>query len=322
MQKAGFIALVGEANAGKSTLLNAILGRKISIVSSKPHTTRNRILGVKRTESAEFVFVDTPGFPTAGAKNRVVRSELARHLNRTLQDAASEVDVVVLVIDATKIGKEEPRPERLQRFAESLRSSLRSRELRSPDVIVLNKVDLLRKDYLLPFMEILYRVFSEERREAKGDLAILPLSALKDTTLGGEGVQSLLSILQERLPEGESLFPEDMDTDQSEQFFAAEIIREKLFQNLHEEVPQGVAVCVERWRDEGEKLFIDAMIIVERESQKPIVLGKGGSMIKKIGESARHELESRFETHIMLKLFVKVEENWSRSARGLERVGM
>ena len=321
MHRSGFIALVGEANAGKSTLLNSILGRKISIVSSKPHTTRNRILGVRRTSNAELVFVDTPGFPPSGAKSRVVRSELARHLSRTLQEAASEVDVVVLVIDSLKIGKEEPRPERLARFAKSLRASLVAREVRLPDVIILNKVDLLRKDYLLPFIAVLHEEFSQGEG-ASPNLAILPLSALRDESSGGEGVAAFLRLLEERLPEGQSFFPEDVDTDQTEQFFAAEIVREKLFANLHEEVPQSVAVCIEGWRDEGDRLYIDGLIIVERDSHKPIVLGKGGSMIKKVGEAARHELESRFETKVVLKLFVRVEENWSRSARGLERVGI
>ena len=312
--RSGFIALIGEANAGKSTLLNAVLGRKISIVTAKPHTTRHRILGIKRRPEAELVFVDTPGFPAVGGRSRVLRGELGRHLSRTLQDAAAEVDLRVLVVDATRLAKKEASPDSARRAGQSLLASLRERHLDTPDVLVLNKVDLVRKDLLLPIIRQLHEVFTAERAGEPFD--VVPISAKS-----GDGVDGLVRLLSTLLPEGEPLFPSDIETDQSETFFASEIIREKLFHNLHEELPQGIAVQIENWNDEGDRLFIDALVTVERESHKPMVLGKGGQMIKKIGESARLELKSRFDVDVVLKLHVRVEENWSRSARGLDRTG-
>ncbi len=315
MHRSGFIALIGEANAGKSTLLNSILGRKVSIVSPKPHTTRNRILGIKRLPEAECVFVDTPGFPRAGSKSRTVRSELARHMQRTLQEAATEVDVVALVLDAAKVVKEEAGPERLRKYAVGLRASLEARKVKAPAIILVNKIDLVRKDYLLPFMAVLADVFRHE--EGARPLEVIPISALRQ-----DGVDSFLSVLENFLPESEPLFPTDVDTDQSEQFFVSEIVREKLFLNLREELPHSVAVCVEDWKDEGDRLYVACLILIERESHKPIVLGKGGQMIRSIGEAARLELESRFKVDVVLKLFVRVEENWSRSLHGLQRAGL
>lgn len=314
MHRSGFIALIGEANAGKSTLLNAILGRKISIVTSKPHTTRNRILGVKRMDDAELVFVDTPGFPRAGSKSRALRSELSRHLSRTLQDAASEVDLVVLVLDVARIVKDAPDEARMQKMAKSLLASLEARSVRRPDVIVINKIDLVRKDYLLPLIVILNEVFA--KKEGDTPLDVVPISAALN-----DGVHVFLRVMRERLPESEPLFPPDMDTDQSEQFFAAEVVREKLFVNLREELPHSIAVQVEEWKDEEDRMYIGCLVIIERESHKPIVLGKGGQMLKKVGETARLDLEARFGVPVVLKLFVRVEENWSRSASGLQKVG-
>ncbi len=314
MHRAGFVALIGEANAGKSTLLNAILGRKISIVTAKPHTTRHRILGIKRLPDVEMVFVDTPGFPPVGGKSRVVRGELGRFLSRTLQDAASEVDIRVLVVDAAKVIGKSASQDDVRKRGQALIASMKERHLELPDVLVLNKVDTVRKDQLLPVIAEMHQLFSKERGEKPFE--IFPLSALRS-----DGVDNLISVLSRMLPEGESMFPADVETDQSEQFFASEIIREKLFLNLHEELPQGVAVQIENWADEGERLFIDALVTVERESHKPMVLGKGGQMIKKIGETARLELGSRFDVEVVLKLHVRVEENWSRNARGLEKTG-
>lgn len=314
MYRAGFIALVGEANAGKSTLLNAVLGRKISIVSPKPHTTRNRILAIKRIDGAELVFVDTPGFPRAGSKSRAVRSELSRHLSRTLQDAASEVDVVVLAVDAARIVKDAENASRVRKAAESLAASLEARKIGMPQIVVLTKIDLVRRDLLLPMIAAFSEVFQER---AHGQIVdVVPISAIQN-----DGTETFLKVVKERLPESEPLFPAEVETDQSEQFFAAEIVREKLFFNLREELPHSVAVQIEEWHDSEERLSIGCVVLVEREAHKPIVLGKGGQLIRSVGEAARLELESRFGVQVVLKIFVKVEENWSKSVRGLQKVG-
>lgn len=308
--RSGFIALVGPANAGKSTLLNQLLGQKVSIVSPKPQTTRNRILGVKNLPEAQLVFFDTPGFfrertPTMRF-SQIVRGELGRYLSQAVRDGVSEVDVTLLVLDAKELLR---RSEELSRLSQAFRNE----GVRLPHLIALNKVDLVQKEALLPLLTELFTEFSEA---LGSEVEIIPLSARR-----GEGVEHLEQAIIKRLPVGPRLYPEDFLTDRSERFLAAEIVREKLFLQLGQEVPYSTAVQVEKW-EEGEKLLkIGAVIFVERTSQRGIVIGKGGERLKSIGKAAREELERIFEKQVYLELFVRVEENWTRTERGLRRVG-
>jgi GTPase len=293
MAKTGYASLVGRPNAGKSTLLNRIIGEKVAIVSDKPQTTRNRILAVKTYDNGQIAFVDTPG----------IHRPLHR-LNVRMVDAAvdtlREVDVVVLVFDAST------KPGHGDEYVSHL-----LKDLKTPAVLVLNKIDRVARSRLLPLMEHVQRWHDFA--------AIVPVSA---TT--GDGVEHLEQVLLEQMPEGEPGFPVDYLTDQPERALVAETVREKVLQHTHAELPFSTAVVVDEF-DEAERdrlLRLYCTIFVETESQKPIVIGRGGEMIKRIGTEARHDLEKFFATKVFLDLRVKVNPDWRDNDRVLDDIGV
>jgi GTP-binding protein Era len=292
--KAGFVSFIGRPNAGKSTLLNRIVGEKLAIVSDKPQTTRTRILGVKNYSDAQVVFLDTPGI------HRPLHRMNVRMVD-TAVDTIREVDVLGLVVDATEpIGKGD-------RFVFDL-----VKHAKAPVLLVLNKIDQMKKNRLLPIIES----YSKEGSFAD----IVPISAFT-----GENVDRLEKVIIDRLPEGEAMYPADYLTDQPERFFASEIVREKLLQFTREEIPFSSAVIVDRFEEpaEGSKLLkLYCTIVVDRESHKPILVGRGGDMIKKIGTAAREELERFFEMKVYLDLHVRVKSEWREDDRVLGEIGI
>jgi len=290
--KAGFVALVGRPNAGKSTLLNRLVGQKLAIVSDKPQTTRNRIVGVRTYTHGQVVYLDTPGIhkPLHRLNVRMVDAAL---------DTLSEVDVVALVVDAS-----EP-PGGGDRFLlDVLKKS------KTPKLLVLNKIDLVDKPLLLPRLE----AYQQEGFED-----MVPVSALS-----GENVDRLEQVLLDRLPEGEAIYPEDYLTDQPERFFVGELVREQVLQQTRDELPFSTAVVVDKFEEADAKgvMKFYCTILVERESQKPILVGKAGSRIKTIGTAARKELEAFFDARVFLDLHVKVKESWRDDERMLDSLGL
>jgi GTP-binding protein Era len=292
--KSGFVSFVGRPNAGKSTLLNSIIGSKLAIVSDKPQTTRNRILGVKNYPEAQVVFLDTPGIhrPHHRMNVRMVHAAL---------EAMQGVDILGLVVDVTE------RAGKGDRYVLDL-----VRTAKAPVYLILNKIDLIRKSRLLPVIDKYARegLFAE----------IVPVSAQT-----GENVDRLEQVLVARLPEGDALYPEEYLTDQPERVMAAEIVREKLLQFTRAELPFSSAVLVDRFEEpEGEKgiLRLYCSIVVDRESQKAIVVGRGGLMIKQIGTAAREELERFFSTRVFLDLHVRVNADWREDDRMLQAMGV
>jgi len=295
--KSGFVSFIGRPNAGKSTLLNRLVGTKLAIVSDKPQTTRTRILGVRNYPDAQVVFLDTPGI------HRPLHRMNVRMVD-TAVDTIGEVDVLGLVVDVA-----EP-PGKGDRFVLDL-----VKKAKSPVFLILNKIDLIKKSKLLPIMDRYW----QERSFAE----IVPVSAAT-----GDNVDRLERVLVDQLPQGEAFYPEDYLTDQPERFFAAEIVREKLLQFTHAEIPFSSAVIMERFEEpegaQGRKgLFrLYCTIVVDRESHKPIVVGKGGDMIKRIGTAAREELEQFFGTRVYLDLHVRVEAEWREDERVLNDIGL
>jgi GTP-binding protein Era len=291
--KAGFVALVGRPNAGKSTLLNRIVGHKLAIVSDKPQTTRTRIAGVKNYDDGQVVFVDTPGVhkPTHRMNVRMVDIAL---------DAMRDVDVVALVVDASV--KAGPGDRHLLKLVG---------ELSKPAILVLNKVDVIAKSKLLPIID----QYSRAHRFAE----IVPASAAD-----GTNVDVLERLFVQYLPEGEPLYPADYVTDQSDRFFIGEIIREQVLQSTHDELPFSTAVIVDRVEPAADDgiMNIFGTIVVDRESQKPIVIGRAGTMIKKIGTAARVELERYLDSRVFLDLHVKVRSEWRDNERLLDEIGL
>jgi GTP-binding protein Era len=291
--KSGLVSLLGRPNAGKSTLLNRIVGQKVAIVSDKPQTTRTRIVGVKNYEEGQAVFVDTPGVhkPTHRMNVRMVNVAL---------DAMREVDVVALVVDASV------KPGPGDRYMLSV-----LKDVTSPAILVLNKVDLIAKNRLLPIID-------HYRREHPF-VEIVPISAVD-----GTNVDVLEKLFLQYLPEGEPLYPPDYLTDQPERFFVAEIVREQVLQLTRDELPHSTAVIVDRFEEPGEEnlLRLYCTILVERESQKPIVVGKGGAMIKQIGTAARQEITKFFGARVYLDLHVKVKSEWRDNDRMLDEIGI
>jgi GTP-binding protein Era len=288
-KKFGVVALVGRPNAGKSTLLNRLLGHKVSIVSSKPQTTRNRIVGIMNDERGQIAFLDTPGIHKPLHKMNV---RMMEHVRASL----SEADVVALIVDVS---------EEFGRGDEFVLDMLKQGG-QGKRFAILNKIDRLKKSKLLPMME---------KYSASGLFdEIVPISA---TT--GDGVDKLLDLFFEALPEGAPRYPTEDYTTQPERFFAAEIVREKVLHHTADELPYTTAVSVDRWEeDEGKNLIkIYATIVVERESQKPIVIGKGGDMVKRIGTEARQELETILGTKVFLDLHIAVHERWREDERFL-----
>jgi GTP-binding protein Era len=291
--RAGYVSLIGRPNAGKSTLLNAIVGAKVAIVSDKPQTTRHRILAVKNYPEGQVVFVDTPG----------IHRPLHR-LNVRMVDAAvetlREVDVVVLIFDAST------RPGKGDEFVSKLLE-----DVKTPVILALNKIDLVAKRKLLPLMDLV--------RKWHDFAAIVPVSA---TT--GDGVDRLERALLEQLPAGDPMYPDDYLTDQTERSLVAETVREKVLEHTHAELPFSTAVVVDEF-DESDRARIVRLyctIYVEHESQKPIVIGRGGEMIKRIGTEARQDLEKMLESRVFLDLRVKVNPDWRDDDRALDDIGV
>jgi len=288
----GFIAIIGRPNVGKSTLLNRILGQKIAITSNKPQTTRNRILGIHNFPSGQALFVDTPGIHKAKGK-----------LNRFMVDqaigACSDVDLILFLVEANDSpgGGDEYILKLLDK------SSV-------PVFLIINKIDLVKPPQLLKLIQ----QYSERFKFAE----VIPLSAK-----GGDGVPQMLQAIEPLLPEGPRYYPEDMLTDQPERFIVAELVREKIMRRTSEEIPYGVGVQVETFEEKPEKnlVVIQAMIHVERDSHKKIIVGKGGQMIKTIGQEARKDIERLLGTRVFLELFVRVDKDWSQNERMLRELG-
>ncbi|HKS58528.1 MAG TPA: GTPase Era [Steroidobacteraceae bacterium] len=289
--RCGFAAIVGRPNVGKSTLLNALLGQKISIVSPKPQTTRHRILGILTRPQAQVIFVDTPGLH-AGA-----RRAMNRHMNRAALASLHDADVNLFVVEALRWTEED------QRVLDELLKQER------PIILVLNKADkVFPKERLLPFIDEL------NRRASFAE--VVPLSALKHSN-----IEQLPATIARYLPESPPHFPEDQVTDRSQEFQAAEIVREKLTLRLRQELPYGVTVVIEQFKEEEGRLLINAVIWVERSGQKAIVIGNAGEQLKEVGRAARIEMNELFKRPVHLELWVKVKENWSDNETALRQLG-
>ncbi len=297
-QTSAFITIIGRPNVGKSSLMNKILGQKVAIVSDKPQTTRTKIMGIKTANENQLVFIDTPGFHRA-------RNELDKNMNKAVSDGMSDVDAAVLVVEANPKFKFDS--DNLPPAEVELINELKNRKLKA--ILVINKIDLLeKKDELLSVITAYTKAFSFE--------TVIPLSART-----GDGVEILLNELKKFSKPSVHYFPDDDVTDQPEKVMVAEMIREKLLRTLDKEVPHGIAVDLERFfeRDtkEGEPIVeVEATIICERESHKGIIIGKNGTMLKRIGTMARKDIEAFFGIKATVKLWVKVKEDW-RNRQGL-----
>jgi GTP-binding protein Era len=291
--KSGFVSFLGRPNAGKSTLLNRIVGHKLAIVSDKPQTTRTRIVGVKNYDAGQVVFVDTPGVhkPTHRMNRRMVDVAL---------DAMREVDLLALVVDVSV--KPGPGDRYLLKLLQ---------DVKTPAILALNKVDLVSKPKLLPLIE--------QYSRAHPFVEIVPISAAD-----GTNVDVLETLFVQHLPEGEPLYPADYVTDQPERFFISEIIREQVLQMTHDELPFSTAVIVDQLEPAGDDKIIKlyCTILVDRESQKPIVVGRAGAMIKAIGTAARVELQRYLDARVYLDLHVKVKSDWRDDERLLDEMGL
>ena len=290
MRKTCFIAIVGRPNVGKSTLMNAILGEKVAIVSSKPQTTRNRIIGIHTVEDNQYVFLDTPGMFKP-------RNTLGDFMVKTANSTMGDADAVILVVDAGKP---------ISDIEENVMNYAKKAEL--PTILVLNKCDLYRREQIAESIA----AFAEKHNFD----AVIPISAKN-----GKGVDEVIGECEQFLAESEFFFPEDIVTDQSERQVAAEVIREKLLRTLDKEVPHGIAVVIEDFKDEGSLMSIRAEIYCEKASHKGIIVGKKGEELKRVGSYARADLEKIFGTKVYLNLWVKVKENWRDSQRGITDFG-
>jgi len=289
--KSGFVSIIGRPNTGKSTLLNSVLGEKVVIVSEKPQTTRNRIRGIKNMENAQIIFLDTPGIHKA-------KGHLNEFMVKEAMSALEDMDIIIYLVEATGKIKDE------LFIIESLK------RVRCPVLLGINKIDMVRKDSILPLMDEYSSVYPFRE--------IIPLSARK-----GEGMDELFRCIVELLPEGPKYFTEDILTDQTERFVVAEIVREKVFELTREEIPYSTAVIVERFKENPGKriISISATINVERDSQKGIIIGKGGAMLKEIGTRARIDIERLLGTKVYLELFVRVRKDWTKDAKSLKEFG-
>ena len=288
----GFVAVIGPPNVGKSTFLNRVLDAKVAIVSPKPQTTRNRILGIYHGEDYQIAFLDTPGI-------HKTRTPLHKSMVASAQEAFHEVDIIIMMIEMSR-----PDDPDIPLILRNLKRT------RKPSFLIINKIDRGSKKALLPIIESFSRL---ERFDA-----IIPISALK-----GDGIGQVMKALRSRLQPGPALFPKDMKTDQSASFLVSEMIREKIYLHTKQELPYSSAVTVEKIEDKPDKnlIAITARIHVESESQKGILIGQKGRMIKAVGRSSRRELERVFGTHVYLDLAVRVEKDWSRDTRALRRLG-
>ncbi len=292
MFRSGFIGIIGKPNTGKSTLLNRIVGEKVAIATNKPQTTRNRITGIRNLDQGQLVFLDTPGIHRAAAP-------LNRKMTETALDTLKTTDVLLLLVEAGPAVSPE------DRFVIGLLE-----KAKQPVVLAINKIDRVYKPSLLPLAEAFRKLFPFRE--------VLFISALN-----GEGVDGLVEEIWKLLPEGPRYFPEDMMTDRTERFIAAEIIREKITLLTYKEIPYSTAVSVDTFKeDEAKNLIrIQATIIVEKDSQKGIIIGKKGAMLKEIGTRARRDLERFFASRIFLELFVRVQKDWSHDIRMLRELG-
>lgn len=290
MYRSGFISIIGRPNAGKSTLLNAIVNQKVAITSNKPQTTRNNISGILTREDAQFIFIDTPGIHKP-------KHELGKTLNKNAYTAIAEADVNFWMVDAT------------QSFGpgdEFILEKIKTSHI--PCFLILNKIDLLGKEKLIKVLQ--------EWKERYAFAEIFPISALKK-----DNINQLLEVTKGYLNEGPQYFPDDMISDHGEQFQIAEIIREKVLYKTEEEVPHSVAVVIEKKEETDTKIFIQALIVVERTSQKSILIGKQAEMIRKIRLAAQKELKEKFQKRVELELYVRVEKNWRNRSSKLQQLG-
>ena len=290
-RRCGYVAIVGRPNVGKSTLLNHILGQKISITSRKPQTTRHQVLGIKTEDNYQVIFVDTPGL------HRGEDKAINRYMNKAASSAIRDVDLVLFLVDRTAWTEED------QMVLEQVQRA------KLPTILVVNKVDLLEdKNVLLPHLQAL---------ADRGDFeAIVPASALRQ-----RNVDSLEQEILKYLPESEHFYPEEQITDRSQRFLAAEIVREKIMRQLGDELPYAVTVEIEEVSFEGEVAHISALILVERKGQKKIIIGDKGTRLRSIGTDARKDMERLFDCKVMLRLWVKVKSGWSDDERALRSLG-
>jgi GTP-binding protein Era len=289
--RCGYAAIVGRPNVGKSTLLNRLIGQKLAITSRKPQTTRHRILGVKTHSSGQVIYVDTPGIHQRGDH------AMNRYLNRTAKSALVDVDLVIFVVEALRWNEED---------AMVLESIIQEQ---MPSVLVINKIDRIKdRTELLPFIAEVSEKFSF--------LEVIPLSAKN-----GNGVEYLEQRVEELLPERDNYFPDDQLTDRSERFFAAELIREQLTQRFAQEIPYALTVEIEKFEQEGRLYRISALIWVEREGQKNIIIGNSGEALKEVSTQARIEMERLFQRKVYLSVWVKVRKSWSSDEGALSQLG-
>ncbi len=289
--RSGYAVLLGRPNVGKSTLLNRLLGQKLAITSHKPQTTRHRILGIRSEQHGQIVFVDTPGIHDRGNK------AMNLYLNRAAHSALLDVDLVIFVVQA------------LEWTAEDQRVLAAIERAGVPAIAAVNKVDLLaQKELLLPFLQQLSERF--------GFVDVVPVSAK-----AGDNAEALAAAVLLQLPEGEAIFPDDQITDRSERFFAAELLREQLIRRYHRELPYSVTVEIEKFDEQDGRYNIAAVIWVERESQRAILLGKGGEAMKQTATAARHAMNDFFQTRVHLDVWIKVKKSWSSDEAGLASLG-
>ncbi|MEN6331084.1 MAG: GTPase Era [Smithella sp.] len=293
MFRSGFIGIIGRPNVGKSTLFNAIIGEKISIIANKPQTTRNKITGIKNLPDAQLIFLDTPGIHKA-------TTPMNRVMVKTARDTFGDADILLMLVDAHS----NVHPQDMF-LIEGLA------EIKIPVFLVINKIDLVDKQMLLPLIDKFRTLYNYKE--------IIPVSAVK-----GDGIDDLLETIKNNLPEGPQYFAEEEFTDASERFIAAEFIREKIMLLTAQEIPYATAVEIDSFKEDEEKnlIRINATITVEKESQKAIMIGKKGAMLKKIGTEARLEMEKLFGAKVFLKLFVRVKKDWTSSEKMLQEFGL
>jgi GTP-binding protein Era len=290
--KSGFIGIIGRPNVGKSTLLNGIMGEKIAITTHKPQTTRNRIMGIRNMDNGQLIFLDTPGIHKAS-------TPLNQYMVTAAMDTFRSADVLLLIVEASA---------GVHHYDDAIIHSLKN--IRLPVILTINKIDLVQRKAVLPVMDAFQKLFSF--------VDIIPISALT-----GDGISILVEHIWALLPEGPRYFPEDMMTDRTERFIAAEIIREKITLLAHQEIPYSIAVMVDSFKEDEEKnlIRIQATINVAKDSQKGILIGKKGSMLKEIGKRSRMEMEKFFASRIYLELFVRVQRDWTHDPKMLREFG-
>ncbi|GLI54295.1 MULTISPECIES: GTPase Era [Thermodesulfovibrio] len=287
--KCGYVALIGRPNVGKSTLINTVIGEKVSIVTEKPQTTRNRITGIKNLPNAQIIFIDTPGIHKP-------RHKLGEFMVKEAQEAMDMVDLIVFMVEPEAPGNDE------------LSIIERLKKLNKPVILAINKIDTVAKQNLLPLIELYNDLHPFQE--------IIPISALKK-----DGIERLVERIIFYLPDSPILYPEDMLTDQAERFMVAEFIREKIMKYTHDEIPYSVAVDIERWEETEKLISIGTNIYVEREGQKIIIIGKKGERLKKIATEARLDIEKFLGTKIFLEVWVKVRKKWRQKDMLLKSLG-